>query len=655
MKTHLRRRSFMAFMLGSLLLVMQSAYAQQNDDGTAVIYKQADLDVSTKTSASFFCSVTQKSNPGYFSVSARYNAEHKERSTLIAPSYEGFVRDKVIPGMVKLCGNLTITEISMSMLKTGEQKAWDIMTFNIADNGAAVKRSGYHPSVFAQANMSKEEIAAMMPSTAPTSLPTQSGGKQLYKDGKITIYAREEVWCHPKNFRSKLRPSSNAGLDIIVPVDYDALHGWLGKNYGRFDLKIIKPLADEACFPGSDVNVKFYQEGETAYLESVRYGLKKSRSSFDAAQFAVLNRQAGPSREARLDVINKTKDIQDAWGLPCEGPFCALPGGAYFQAILAGDKAAVQNMDNMIDQRVGLRKSKKQDYSLLPVIADTYFYYYQISFMLGCLNDGLVEKTYSYVNPTFEVPDYGDYAMPDMGGKVDTASYILRSEFVPLCDKICDAYGGLYDREIVNVINFDAAKHTVNGVYKMSDLFQCSNNNVKRFEKNLVSFTEEYLSNKTNWLNAADGYSAQSQRNQVKPKPVESKINTAPQTVQKVTPAPTVQPAPQSAPSVSTAQPKGKTVPATPKAQPVTDTAKTESRMSEAERYENMNAEIAALSETYTARLNKLSQEFQKNMLNVSDTARRSEMLKSFQAEMANLSAEAKRETQKVKDKYKNN
>ena len=77
--------------------------------------------------------------------------------------------------------------------------------------------------------------------------------------------------------------------------------------------------------------------------------------------------------------------------------------------------------------------------------------------------------------------------------------------------------------------------------------------------------------------------------------------------------------------------------------------------MSEAERYENMNAEIAALSETYTARLNKLSQEFQKNMLNVSDTARRSEMLKSFQAEMANLSAEAKRETQKVKDKYKNN
>jgi hypothetical protein len=268
-----------------------------------------------------------------------------------------------------------------------------------------------------------------------------------------------------------VRPSSNAGLDIIVPVDYDALHGWLSKNYGRFDLKVIKPLADEACFPGSDVNAKFYQDGETAYLESVRYGLKKSRSSFDAAQFAVLNRQAGPSREARLDVINKTKDIQDAWGLPCEGPFCALPGGAYFQAILAGDKAAVQNMDNMIDQRVGLRKSKKQDYSLLPVIADTYFYYYQISFMLGCLNDGLVEKTYSYVNPTFEVPDYGDYAMPDMGGKVDTASYILRPEFVPLCDKICDAYGGLYDREIVNVINFDAAKHTVDGVYKMSDLF----------------------------------------------------------------------------------------------------------------------------------------------------------------------------------------
>lgn len=662
MKTHLRRRSFMAFMLGTLLLVMQSAYAQQNDDGTAVIYKQDGLDVSTKTSASFFCSTTQKSNPGYFSVSARYNIEHKERSKLIAPSYESFVRDKVIPGMIKLCGNLTITEISMSMLKTEEQKAWDIMTFNIADNGKAVKRSGYHPSVFAQANMSKEELAAMMPSTAPTSLPTQSGGKQLYKDGKITIYAREEVWCHPKNFRSKVRPSSNAGLDIVVPVDYDALHGWLRTNYGRFDLKVIKPLADEACFPGSDVSAKFYQDGEAAYLEDVRYGLKKSRSTLEPEQFAVLNRQAGPSREARLAVINKTKDIQDVWGLPCEGPFCALPGGAYFQAILAGDKAAVQNMDGMIDQRVGnwsplgrdasVPKNQRQDYSLLPVIADTYFYNYQQSFMLGCPDDGLVKKTYSYVNPTFEMPDYGDYKMPDMGGEVDTATYVLRPEFVPLCDKVCDAFGGAFDRDIVKFIDYDAAKQTLNGVYEMSDLFQCSNDAVKLFEKNLIKFTTEYMGNKTGWLNAAGEYATQ---NQAKSKPVESVAKTAPQAVQKDTLAPSVQPAPQNAPNVSTVQPKTKSVPATPKAQPVTKAAKVDSRMSEAERYENMNAEIAALSETYTARLNKLSQEFQKNMMNVSDTAQRSKMLKSFQAEMANLSAEAKRETQKVKDKYKNN
>lgn len=526
MKTSVHRRACSSCVLSLLLLVAQNAHARETENGT-VIYEQDGLEVTVygwdvqpgrilargevaKTPISYFCSGKQKSNPSSYNVSARYSAEHNDRRKLIGPSYEGFIRDKVYPGLIKLCGNIQITEITMPMYKMGEPKSWDIMTFNISDRGKSVTRSGYHPSVFAQASMSKEELAAMMPSAAPTSLPTRKGGKQIYKDSNLIIYAREEVWCHPKNFRSKVRPSSNAGLDIVVPVTYDELHNWLRKHYGRFDLKVIKPLADEACFPGSDISAKFYQDGEAAYLEEVRYGLKKSRSSLAQEQFAVLSRQAGPSREARLAVINKTKDIQDAWGVPCKGFFCALPGGAYFQAILAGDKVAVKKMDRMVDQRVGnwstlgTREFNSQEPAarlfLLPAIADTYFYNYQQRFMLGCMNDGLVKKRYSYVNPTFEMPDYGDYAMPDMGGEVDTATYVLRPEFVSLCDKICDAYGGEFDRKIVKFIDMDAAQQTLNGVYKMSDLYQCSNDAVRLFEKNLIELTDEYMRNKTGWL-----------------------------------------------------------------------------------------------------------------------------------------------------------
>lgn len=509
-----------------LFLTTYNVQARENEYGT-VIYEKSGIEVTVygwdvkpgrvlspgeidKKPLVHFCSGKDKANPGSYYVSTRYNVDHGSRERLIAPSYEGFIRDKVYPNLIKACGRINITEITMSMYKSGESKSWDIMTFNIADDGRSVTRSGYHPSVFAQANMSKEALAAMMPSAAPASLPTRKGGKQLYEDNNVTIYAREEVWCQPRNFRSKVKPSSNAGLDIIVPVSYTDLHSWLRKNYGRFDLKVIKPLADKACFPGSNISVKFYQEGETAYLEEVRYGLKKSRSSFEPEQFTVLSRQAGASREARLTVINNTKDRQDAWGLPCKGFFCALPGGAYFQAILAGDKAAVKRMDGMVDQKVGnwstlgrshsVPKSNRQDYSLLPAIADTYFYNYQRSFMFSCMNDGLLEKRYSYVNPTFEMPDYGDFDMPDMGGEVDTATYVLRPEFVPLCDKICDAFGGEFDRSIVKFIDMDAATQTLSGVYKMSELYQCSNEAVRLFEKNLIKLTDEYMRNKTGWL-----------------------------------------------------------------------------------------------------------------------------------------------------------
>lgn len=524
MKTSLWRSICMSCLI--LFFITPLSHARETDRGT-VIYEQEGLLVTvygwTKRPGrklAEFCSGSDKSvnYRSSYNVSVTYNVPHKERTKLIAPSYEAFVKDKIYPNLFRTCGGVNITEINMSMSKIGEYTTQDwreTMTFAIADNGRTVTQTNYYPNPIAKANMSMEEIEALMPSkTGSASAHTQRSSHELFNDGKVTIYAREDLWCRPKN-RSKGRPKADAGLDIIVPVSYSELKNWLRSHYGNFDYKIIKPLIDKTCLPSGSVNAKFYQDGESAHLERVIYGWEKTRvrggfiDPFATEKFAVISRVAGQTRDARLAAIKKQKAELDVWDMPCQGKFCALPGGAYFQAIHDGDYSALKRMDGHVDIAITrwLRRtlgesvaSKKQhDYSLLPVIADTYFYHYQYGFMLGCTDD-LMQKTYSYRNPTFEMPDYGDFAMPDMGGEIDYATYVVPRNFLPLCDKICDAFGGKQDRLPIESLNIKPARTTLNSVYQISDKFRCDQKEIKRLESNLIRFTQDYLKRKTTWL-----------------------------------------------------------------------------------------------------------------------------------------------------------
>lgn len=508
-----------------LFFIAPLSQARETDRGT-VIYEQEGLLVTVYgwterpgRKLADFCSGAGKSISyrSAYNVNVTYNVQHKERTKLIAPSYEGFVKEKIYPNLMRACGGVNITEINMSMSKIGEYTTQDwreTMTFDIADNGRSVTQTGYYPNRVAEANMSVEEIAAFMPPQSGSATPSsQKHGKELFNDGKVTIYAREDIWCASKDLKNQ--PSSTAGLDIIVPVSYSQLKSWLRTHYGNFDYKVIKPLADKTCFPGGTIHAKFYQDGQSAYLEDVSYGWEKPRARgglidpYSAKQFAVVSRVAGQTRDAKLAAIEQRKEELDVWNMPCQGKFCVLAGGAYFQAIHDGDYSALKRMDGIVDKAISrwLRRTvgesvankKDQNYSLLPVIADTYFYNYQKGFMLRC-SDDLMQKTYSYKNPTFEMPDYGDFAMPDMGGEIDYATYIVPRNFLPLCDKICDAYGGAQDRLPIESLNIKPARTTLNSVYQMSGKFQCNQKEIKRFETNLIRLTEEYLLNKRAWL-----------------------------------------------------------------------------------------------------------------------------------------------------------
>lgn len=672
MTKHFWRNLSMSYLM--LLFIMPLSHARETDRGT-VIYEQGSLLVTVYGWAerpgrklADFCSGKKRMKANSYNVSVTYDVPHKERTKLITPSYEGFVRDKVYPSLIKTCGAIDITEIVMSMSKTGEytRQDWrDTMTFAVADNGKTITQTNYHPNSIAKANMSMEEIAALMPSqTNSTSSSPQKIGKELFNDGKITIYAREDIWCTSKDL--KRQPSSTAGLDIIVPVSYSELKSWLHSHYENFDNKVIKPLVDKTCFQGGRINAKFYQNGQSAYLEDVSYGWKTPKAQFgifnpspsNAKQFTALSREAGQTREAKLAAIKEDKEELDVWDMPCQGKFCILPGGSYLQAIHDGDLGALKRMDGIVDSAIirwvhkslgeAIAANKHQDYSLLPVIADTYFYNYQHGFMLSC-PDNLYQKTYRYKNPTFEMPDYKGLSMPDMGGEIDSATYVVPKQFLPLCDKICDAFGGSQDRLPIKSMNIKPARATLNSVYEIFDKYRCDQKEIKHFEKNLIKFTEEYLKNKDSWLSQ---HVKQTVQGSTKSEAVEQTFKQPVQNTQQDTIHPSAQPAPLVTSNTPDADTQKKATPEVHQGHSKYAPTETKSQRGEAKRYEQMNAELAALSELYTARLHDLSAEFKKNMLNTSDASQRTEILKEFQARVAELNAEATRETYKVKEKY---
>lgn len=648
MKTSLWRYLHMSALM--LLCATPLAHARETDQGT-VIYEQDDLEVTVyaydvepgirdKKPIADFCTGKNTINPSSYRVSVWYSVPHQERAKLITPSYEGFVKEKIYPSLITLCGNITISEITMRLANFGDitRDKWsETMIFKIENHGQTITKTRYIPNKIARANMSVEEINALMPDGTPpvSKNVSKTERKQLYSDGKITIYEHGGLWCYPKG--SSSRPESGAGLDIIVPVSYNGLQRWLGSNYGDFKKSIIRTLYDKHCRLGS-VNVKFYQQGQDQYLERVRYGWAKNTvqdgfiNPFAEEEFMVLSRQAGYTSEARMAKIKKEKAILDIWEEPCDGVFCTLPGGAYFQAILDGDIDAVKRMDAKLTVSVtaklnqwgiGPRSFLRHNYSVLPLLANRYLYKYKDNTSTAC-HGNLVKKTYGYQHAMHEMPDYNGMAMPDMGGEVDSATYYIPPEFVAICDRVCDAWGGAYDAYAkMGFTHHKPTETTIAAIDKLMGSQHCSSSTIKSFEKNLIAFTKSYLDNKKGWLDVSDAQPSQTNANS--------------------------QPVVEPVPVTRSRQQQVNTTPTPPRNQSASDQATTENQMSEAERYVRMNAEIAALSETYNARLNRLNAAFQKIMQKSFSAEENSEMLRSFQEKLAALNAEAERETQKVK------
>jgi len=197
----------------------------------------------------------------------------------------------------------------------------------------------------------------------------------------------------------------------------------------------------------------------------------------------------------------------------CEGKFCGLSGGVYLNAIYNNDLALVKRLDASLNSRFRKKTGgmlafaedvtgKKQDMSLLPVLADTYIAEDGKGYApsLQCYKDA-VKKTITHTNPTYDVWDHRGMYDGVAGGEVHRYSYIIRPELMSLCDKVCDHLGGAGERSAVRSLGHVGANNTLSGVVEMVKQFPCESNAMLQFERNLQSMTEQYFAKRESWLN----------------------------------------------------------------------------------------------------------------------------------------------------------
>jgi hypothetical protein len=330
-------------------------------------------------------------------------------------------------------------------------------------------------------------------------------------------------------------------LSVTYDVSHNERESLIGPDYEEFVRTIVYPSVIKQCGPIrlSKLGVSFYKKGEDRSWDGMMFKISNGgrtvvKTSYSASedaensmtlgQIAALmpdnndaSRKTGRTKEAQLTKIKKQKDKISAWGSVCSGPFCNLKGGAYLHAIYENDVTAIKRMDALVN--VSMRDMTKKimgnnemanllqkfrekavpdvKISLLPILADNYFYSYQY-FALKCPK-GLVRKKFRWTNDTYDTY-MGNIYTGQAGGEQISASYVLRPEFIPLCNKVCNHLGGEGGRQMLKKINHRPSLMTLHGLDDIRDKYSCSDVAVRQFERNLLSLTQSYLDNKLTWI-----------------------------------------------------------------------------------------------------------------------------------------------------------
>ncbi len=444
---------------------------------------------------------------GIVRIAAVYDVPHEDRLERLG-SYEGFVRDRALP-LIRANCDVEFETVWLLMFRAtdhvrGRPSLFDVMVFDVA--GAAPRYVEYRAGGALRA-WSDAQRAALAPGAA--SEPAHDELAAIYEDDSIAVYPREATWCTEIRGRA---PAKGGGLNLVYRVPHAERGELFLEQYGDLGTTVIEPLVKaQKCWP--DVTVYLFREGETEHWDALRFRQVEVAGISPTYRFGVSERIPGPGAQARIDDFEE-QAARLAWGgAACDGPFCDLPGGVYLQAVYDADVETLRGFDTSVNAHIQRRyvdafasltealtgEEARARFSLLVALSDTYLHAYQSGYANSC-PDGLIDVESRLRLETYDLySQYGMY-MGQGGGEVYTAHYRVKPSLMPLCERICDHFGGRTSRWIVNHLGHHGAELTMAGLAAMPERFACDDPVVLRFERNLATLTGAYLDDRQAWF-----------------------------------------------------------------------------------------------------------------------------------------------------------
>jgi FKBP-type peptidyl-prolyl cis-trans isomerase len=353
----------------------------------------------------------------------------------------------------------------------------------------------------------------------------------LYEQDNYAIYPASAYWCSTSN----TKVSDNIALDIVYDVAHDQrdallFGGSAHSNYNRFFNKVISPIIAEHCphysgfSPTADLrfnNRDDWEKHNGRYWDRLKFSYFISKKSQGGrivvsykGQFS--GRYLSAAAKAKQQQDNKLSAIQAAKNRDIakeQGhPFKVLAGGAYLDTIYSGDFVAQDEVawyylskikkGNENDAAMGVFLSTlgstfsttKKDMTVLEEIG---MYYLARSSERpdDCFDPGAIERTFTYHYPEIVYED--GYRIP--ASQLQSA-YKVNPAFIPLCDRLCEKQGVLY--AVANGINLGMKTLEIadlfRGIDEMIKHYSCRSPEIKRFEANLLQYTQQELNQPAN-------------------------------------------------------------------------------------------------------------------------------------------------------------
>ncbi|GER07067.1 hypothetical protein GCM10007972_19020 [Iodidimonas muriae] len=452
--------------------------------------------------------------------------------------------------------------------------------------------------------------------------------KALYKSQKLTLYPAQDNWC------------MNRRMDAYYTVPSEDRNQAFGGNYAKALGERARQVVNEYCGDALTASVSNYREGDETPWDRMSFQFRPIQASAfgnDKGYLKLLDQHLSERAQAHLEYLNANH-----LGPACsDAPFCELPGGRYLNAIYNGRGDLVQEMDQLQRAEVNEMLSRQMaqvnmtenpitqllsgmieaDDGLIVGAANKYMYAYA-AWGAQCLKSGAKTRTFVHTTSGTETINF-DGSTDYEPGQTYEAEYTINPEFFPLLERVGSHYGA---QDSTSPLLNKAQRLVLQGLVQMKNNYDCTSPEVARFERNLIALAEDDLNGQPLRVLSVPAVGV---TKQVQPTQTASPAQSTEVPVQQV-PDEARQAAPMAAPAKSST-----------------------STLSTAERYAKMNAEIKTLSDAFLAEINVMNVNFQADMQKAGTDAKRLEMLREFNNETARIRTKLERETQAIKDKYK--